>query len=55
MFEWDGVIYSDLRLPFGSSGAPSAFHRFSAAFARAVKARAFHACVPYLDDFWLSA
>ena len=55
VFEWDGVVYSDLRLPFGSSGAPSAFHRFSAAFARVVKARAFHACVPYLDDFWLSA
>jgi hypothetical protein len=55
VFEWDGVVYSDLRLPFGSSGAPSAFHRFSAAFARAVKARSFHACVPYLDDFWLSA
>jgi hypothetical protein len=55
VFEWDGVVYSDLRMPFGSSGAPSAFHRFSAAFARAVKAHGFPAVVPFLDDFWLSA
>ncbi len=54
-FEWGGVVYSDLRLPFGSSGAPSAFHPFSAAFTRAVKARGFGGVVSYLDDFWLTA
>ena len=54
VFEWDGVIYSDLRMPFGNAGAPSAFHRFSAAFARAIRARGF-GVVPYLDDFWLTA
>ena len=55
VFEWDGVLYSDLRMPFGNAGAPSAFHRFSMAFARAVKARGFPGVVPYLDDFWLTA
>jgi hypothetical protein len=55
VFEWQGTLYSDLRMPFGNSGAPSAFHRFSAAFARLIKSRGFPAVVAYLDDFWLSA
>jgi hypothetical protein len=55
VFEWRGVLYSDLRMPFGNAGAPSAFHRFSMAFSRLIKSRGFHAVVAYLDDFWLSA
>lgn len=55
VFEWRGVLYSDLRMPFGNSGAPSAFHRFSMAFARLIQSRGFPAVVAYLDDFWLSA
>ena len=55
VFEWRGILYSDLRMPFGNAGAPSAFHRFSMAFARLIKSRGFHAIVAYLDDFWLSA
>jgi hypothetical protein len=55
VFEWEGVLYSDLRMPFGNAGAPSAFHRFSMAFARLIKSRGFPAVVAYLDDFWLSA
>lgn len=54
-FEWQGILYSDLRMPFGNSGAPSAFHRFSMAFARLIMSRGFPAVVAYLDDFWLSA
>jgi hypothetical protein len=54
-FEWQGVLYSDLRMPFGNSGAPSAFHRFSTAFARLIMSHDFPAVVAYLDDFWLSA
>jgi hypothetical protein len=42
-------------MPFGNAGAPSAFHRFSMAFARLIKSRGFPAVVAYLDDFWLSA
>ena len=55
VFEWKGVLYSDLRMPFGNAGAPSAFHRFSMAFARLIQSRGFPAVVAYLDDFWLSA
>jgi hypothetical protein len=54
-FEWQGVSYSDLRMPFGNSGAPSAFHRSSMAFARLIKSRGFPVVVAYLDDFWLSS
>ena len=55
VFEWGGVVYSDLRMPFGNSGAPSAFHRFSMAFTRLIQSRGFPGIISYLDDFWLTA
>jgi hypothetical protein len=53
VFQWRGQVYSDLRLPFGSAGAPACFDRFTQAFTRMVKAHEF-AAVGYMDDFWLT-
>ena len=50
VFEWRGVVYSDLRLPFGSSGSPACFTRFTRALTRLVRAKG-GGCVGYVDDF----
>ena len=52
-FEWRGQVYSDLRMPFGNSGAPGTFDRFTQAIVRFMKAAGHTATVGYLDDFWL--
>lgn len=52
-FQWKGVIYQDLRMPFGNSGAPAAFDRITQAVVRLFKAAGHTAVVGYLDDFWL--
>lgn len=52
-FQWQGVVYQDIRMPFGNSGAPAAFDRITQAVVRLVKSRGHTAFVGYLDDFWL--
>ena len=55
VFQWKGVVYQDLRMPFGNSGAPAAFDRITQAVVRLMKARGRTSFVGYLDDFWLLA
>ena len=52
-FQWEGVVYSDIRMPFGNRGAPAAFGRITQAIVRLFKSRGYPAFVGYLDDFWL--
>jgi hypothetical protein len=53
-FAWRGVVYSDARLVFGSSGAPACFDRFTQAFQRLTTAQGY-ACVGYMDDYMATA
>ena len=55
VFQWEGVVYQDLRMPFGNSGAPAAFDRITQAIVRLVKSKGHNSFVGYLDDFWLLA
>lgn len=52
-FQWQGQVYMDLRMPFGSRGAPAAFDRITQALVRLFKSWGFPSFVGYLDDFWL--
>ena len=52
-FQWEGQVYQDLRMPFGSKGAPAAFDRITQVIVRSFKAWGFNAFIGYLDDFWL--
>ena len=52
-YQWKGVVYSDLRMPFGNRGAPAAFDPITQAIVRQEKSEGFPSFVGYLDDFWL--
>lgn len=54
VFQWRGVVYSDARLVFGSSGAPACFDRFTQAFQRLTTAQGY-GCVGYMDDYMATA
>ena len=51
--QWEGVVYQDLRMPFGNRGAPAAFDRITQAVVRRMKADGYPSFVGYLDDFLL--
>jgi hypothetical protein len=52
-FEWEGKVYSDLRLPFGNRAAPGVFDRITQALVRCMRARGFPATLGYIDDFFV--
>ena len=52
-FRWKGVVYSDLRLPFGNAAAPGVFDRITQAIVRFMKAKGFPATLGYIDDFFV--
>ena len=51
VFEWDGVVYSDLRLPFGNAAAPGVFDCITQVIVRYMKAQGFPGVLGYIDDF----
>ena len=53
VFQWEGRLYADLRMPFGNAAAPGIFDHFTQAFVRLVRSKGFHGVVGFLDDFIL--
>jgi hypothetical protein len=51
---WGGVVYADLRLPFGNRAAPNMFDRLTQAIVRAVRRLGFLQTLGYLDDFYVN-
>ena len=54
VLEWNGVIYSDLRLPFGNRAAPGVFDRLTQTIVRVVRRLGWPFVLGYIDDFYIT-
>ena len=51
---WAGVVYVDLRLPFGNRAAPNWFDHLTQAIVRTLRRLGFPRTLGYLDDFYIN-
>jgi hypothetical protein len=54
VLEWQGIVYADMRLPFGNRAAPGVFDRLTQSIVRATNRMGFQHVLGYIDDFWVT-
>ena len=54
VLEWRGIVYSDLRMPFGNRAAPGIFDQLTQTLVQCLRMRGFPNILGYIDDFWLT-